>query len=74
MDQHPDSEWRQRLREMQEAQFRKTQDGLPSEKRTFRVTRKGVNGSVRSFGSIIPEVHTSHAQEVRSKLNCRPLV
>lgn len=74
IDQHPDSEWRQRLGEIQEAHFQKTQDGLPPEKRTFRVTRKGVNGSVRSFGSIIPEVHTSHAQEVRSKLNRHPHV
>jgi centromere protein I len=69
MDQHPDSEWRQRLGQIQEAHFQKTQDGLPPGKRAFKVTRKVVNGSVRSFWSVIPEVHTSHAQEVRSKIN-----
>jgi hypothetical protein len=51
--------------------FQKTQDGLPPEKRTFRVTRKGVKGSGQRYSSIVPEVHTSHAQEVSPDLILR---
>ncbi|PMD43361.1 Mis6 domain protein [Hyaloscypha variabilis F] len=60
---HPNPEWRHRLGEIQESYFQRTQDGLPSEKRTFRVTRKGVNGSRRNPTPVFPEVHTSRAQE-----------
>ncbi|PMD65163.1 Mis6-domain-containing protein [Hyaloscypha bicolor E] len=60
---HPDPEWRQRLGEIQEYHFQKTQDRLPPEKRTFSVTRKGVDGSKRKYSPIIPEVHTSRALE-----------
>lgn len=66
--QHPNPEWRQRLGEIQETHFQKTQEGLPPEKRTFRVARKSMNGSRWNKSSTIPEVHTSHAQEVSPNL------
>jgi centromere protein I len=59
--QHPNQEWGERLREIQEDYFQKTQDALPPEKRTFRVTRRSVN---RKHAALIPEVRTSLAQEV----------
>ena len=62
--QHPNPEWQQRLGEIQEVYFQRTQDGLLPEQRVFRVTRSGMNGVKRSNSSLIPEVHTSHAQEV----------
>ncbi|KAK0100090.1 hypothetical protein ONS95_013098 [Cadophora gregata] len=57
---HPNQEWRQRLGEIQELYIQKTQDGLPVEKRTFRVTRKTSTKAQKSF---LPQVYTSHAQE-----------
>ncbi|TVY81539.1 Inner kinetochore subunit mis6 [Lachnellula suecica] len=57
---HPNHEWRQRLSEIQTLHLQKTQDGLPSEQRTFRVTRRGTR---QTKSSVIPEVHTSHAHE-----------
>ncbi|TVY49879.1 Inner kinetochore subunit [Lachnellula occidentalis] len=57
---HPNHEWRQRLEEIQTVHFQKTQDGLPSEQRTFRANRRGTR---QTKPSVLPEVRTSHAQE-----------
>ncbi|OWP00465.1 hypothetical protein B2J93_776 [Marssonina coronariae] len=58
---HPNPEWRQRLGEIQELHLQRTQDGLPAEKRTFRVARKSAVTGARL--SVLPQVYTSHAQE-----------
>ncbi|KAI6714954.1 hypothetical protein JHW43_002461 [Diplocarpon mali] len=58
---HPNPEWRQRLGEIQELHLQRTQDGLPAEKRTFRVARKNAVTGARL--SVLPQVYTSHAQE-----------
>ncbi|CZR60000.1 related to Mis6 domain protein [Phialocephala subalpina] len=60
---HPNPEWRGRLGEIQEIHFQRTQEGLPIEQRAFRVVRKGANGLKRKRVSVLPDVHTSHAQE-----------
>ncbi|KAK6584557.1 hypothetical protein PZA11_002781 [Diplocarpon coronariae] len=60
-EQHPNPEWRQRLGEIQELHLQRTQDGLPAEKRTFRVARKNAVTGARL--SVLPQVYTSHAQE-----------
>ncbi|KAG0648352.1 Sim4 complex subunit mis6 [Hyphodiscus hymeniophilus] len=60
---HPNPEWRQRLGEIQDVNLQRTQDGQAPEQQNFRVTRRGLNGSKRQKTSLIPEVHTSHAQE-----------
>ncbi|TVY29041.1 Inner kinetochore subunit [Lachnellula hyalina] len=57
---HPNHEWRQRLGEIQTVHFQKTQDGLPLEQRTFRANRRGTR---QTKSSVVPEVHTSRAQE-----------
>lgn len=62
--QHPNPEWKIRLAEIQEAYAQKTVDEQQSRRDTFRVVRRGVNGVKRSRVSVIPEVHTSNAQEV----------
>ncbi|KAH9221070.1 Mis6-domain-containing protein [Leptodontidium sp. 2 PMI_412] len=58
---HPNQEWRQRLGEIQELHIQRTQDGLPAEKRTFRVARKASTKGRKP--SVLPQVYTSHAQE-----------
>lgn len=63
--QHPNHEWRQRLGEIQDVYLQKTQDDLTLGQPAFRVTRRGANGAKRAKSTIVPEVHTSHAQEVR---------
>lgn len=64
---HPNQEWRQRLGEIQELHIQKTQDGLPAEKRTFRVARKASSKTRKP--SVIPQVFTSHAQETSVTLD-----
>jgi centromere protein I len=61
--QHPNQEWRARLLEIRDTYLQKTQDTLPPEKGTFRVTRRRANDK-HATTSVIPEVRTSHAQEV----------
>jgi hypothetical protein len=51
--------------EIQEENAQKTMDALSSRQQTFRVVRRGINSTKRSKVSVVPEVHTSHAQEVR---------
>lgn len=51
--------------EIQEENAQKTLDALPNRQQTFRVVRRGVNSTKRSKVSVVPEVHTSHAHEVR---------
>jgi hypothetical protein len=65
---HPNTEWRQRLGEIQDSYLQKNQDTRSPEQRRFKVVRQGVNGVKRTRSSIIPEVHTSRAHEVRSGL------
>ncbi|KAF8851133.1 Mis6-domain-containing protein [Acephala macrosclerotiorum] len=60
---HPNLEWRTRLGEIQEFHFQRTQDGLPIEQRAFRVARKGASGLKRKRILVLPNVHTSRAQE-----------
>lgn len=62
--QHPNPEWKVRLAEIQEEYAQKTVDEQQSRRDTFRVVRRGINGVKRSRVSVIPEVHTSNAQEV----------
>ncbi|KFY46422.1 hypothetical protein V494_00465 [Pseudogymnoascus sp. VKM F-4513 (FW-928)] len=61
--QHPNPEWKTRLAEIQEDYAQRTVDEQQSRRDTFRVVRRGVNGVKRSRVSVIPEVHTSNAQE-----------
>lgn len=63
--QHPNHEWRQRLREIQDVYLQRTQDGRLPEQRNFRAARRGMNSAKRVKIFIVPEVHTSDAQEVR---------
>ncbi|KAF4624700.1 hypothetical protein G7Y89_g13464 [Cudoniella acicularis] len=60
---HPNPEWREHLGEIQATHYQRTQDGLPPEKRTFRVARKGPNGGKYARNPAIPGVHTLNAQE-----------
>ncbi|KFY67817.1 hypothetical protein V496_01400 [Pseudogymnoascus sp. VKM F-4515 (FW-2607)] len=60
---HPNPEWKVRLAEIQEEYAQKTVDEQQSRRDTFRVVRRGINGVKRSRVSVIPEVHTSNAQE-----------
>ncbi|KFY00890.1 hypothetical protein O988_03035 [Pseudogymnoascus sp. VKM F-3808] len=60
---HPNPEWKARLAEIQEEYAQKTVDEQQSRRDTFRVVRRGINGVKRSRVSVIPEVHTSNAQE-----------
>jgi centromere protein I len=62
--QHPNREWREKLGEIQAIHFQRTQDGRAPERRAFRVTRQAASGGKRAKRSVIPEVLTSHAQEV----------
>lgn len=48
-----------RLGEIQDVHFQKTQDGLLPERRAFHVNRRDGNKSY-----LLPQVHTSNAQEV----------
>ena len=61
MWQHPDNEWRQRLRAIQESN--RSHDTPFAAEGGFKVIRQG---TARSKASILPEVHTSRAQEVGS--------
>ncbi|KFZ20172.1 hypothetical protein V502_03299 [Pseudogymnoascus sp. VKM F-4520 (FW-2644)] len=60
---HPNPEWKARLAEIQEEYAQKIVDEQQSRRDTFRVVRRGINGVKRSRVSVIPEVHTSNAQE-----------
>ncbi|KAH8683370.1 Mis6-domain-containing protein [Tricladium varicosporioides] len=60
---HPNPEWQIRLGEIQAAHYQRAQDGLPSEQRAFRVTRRSANKQKISQNSVIPEVRTLNAQE-----------
>jgi hypothetical protein len=60
----PNQEWREHLHAIQEGNSRKEPHGLPSVERAFRVQRKSANAARMTQSSTIPEVHTSHAQEV----------
>lgn len=51
---------------IQDAYVQRTQDGLSLEQQTFKIARKGMNGLKSKRGSILPDVYTSHAQEVSS--------
>jgi len=61
---HPNQEWRERLQVIQVTSSQRAQDGLSGEKQAFRVARKSASGTRRTRSSVLPEVHTSHAQEV----------
>ncbi|KAE8447373.1 hypothetical protein EG329_010787 [Mollisiaceae sp. DMI_Dod_QoI] len=65
---HPNPEWRGRLGEIQDIHFQRTQDDLSTEQRTFRVARKVGTGLKRKRGPVLPDVHTSHAQESSTTL------
>jgi hypothetical protein len=66
MLQHPDLEWRKRLDDIQRAHAQ-TLEERSRPRDAFRVARRAGHtvGSVKA-ASLIPEVHTSHAQEVRA--------
>jgi hypothetical protein len=51
--------------EIQEENAQKTLDTLPNRQQAFRVFRRGINSTKRNKVSVVPEVHTSHAHEVR---------
>ncbi|KAF4463237.1 hypothetical protein FALBO_9945 [Fusarium albosuccineum] len=57
---HPDTQWRERLDEIQEAHLSQSQEGLSRPRDGFRVHRP-IGRSARS--KLIPLVHTSHATE-----------
>jgi centromere protein I len=59
---HPDPQWRERLDEIQEAHYHKSQGGPSQPRDGFRVHRP-IGRSARN--KIVPLVHTSHATEVR---------
>ncbi|ORY71132.1 Mis6-domain-containing protein [Pseudomassariella vexata] len=59
---HPDPQWRERLHEIQRAHTRPL-DELAKPRDAFRVSRHYGNSNGRGKGAIIPQVHTSHAQE-----------
>ncbi|OCK91240.1 Mis6-domain-containing protein, partial [Cenococcum geophilum 1.58] len=56
---HPDTEWRKRFLVIHDASARRTESPL-TQQNGFRVLRQGVK---RNKVSIIPEVHTFHANE-----------
>jgi len=65
--QHPNQEWRQRLGEIQDVYFQKTQDGFLPGQKAFHVNRRDGSKS-----SLLPQVQTSNAQEVSLiRLLCR---
>ena len=68
--QHPNQEWRERLCEIQETYLQRTQDGLLPRQRAFRVTRRREIERNIAFSSVMPEVRTSHAQEVGCENRC----
>jgi centromere protein I len=73
--QHPNPEWRKRLLQIQEEHAQRAQDALPIRQQAFRVARRGLNGTKRGKVSVLPEVHTSNAQEVCLRLAfCRTLL
>ncbi|ESZ92293.1 Mis6 domain-containing protein [Sclerotinia borealis F-4128] len=57
---HPNREWRARLGEIQEDHLRRIEDELVPTPQNFRVSRKSVKE--RKHG-VLPEVHTSYAQD-----------
>ncbi|KAI9646770.1 hypothetical protein NHQ30_004769 [Ciborinia camelliae] len=57
---HPNREWRERLGEIQEDHLRRIKDELVSTHRNFRVSRRSIKE--RKHG-VLPEVHTSYAQD-----------
>ncbi|PQE30791.1 Mis6 domain-containing protein [Rutstroemia sp. NJR-2017a WRK4] len=62
---HPNREWKERLGEIQENHLQRTQDGLLSERRNFRVARKSAKERKHS---VVPPVHTSYAHETSTTL------
>ncbi|KAF5006401.1 hypothetical protein FDECE_7217 [Fusarium decemcellulare] len=57
---HPDTQWRERLDEIQEAHLSQSQEGLSRPRDGFRVHRPIGRGA---RNKLIPLVHTSHATE-----------
>ncbi|KAH6963573.1 Mis6-domain-containing protein [Fusarium avenaceum] len=57
---HPDPQWRERLDEIQEAHYHKSQGGPSQPRDGFRVHRP-IGRSARN--KVVPLVHTSHATE-----------
>ncbi|KAI1853766.1 hypothetical protein JX266_001750 [Neoarthrinium moseri] len=59
---HPDPQWRERLDEIQQAHARSLED-RDQPKDAFRVARHINNAGQSKRPPVVPEVHTSHAQE-----------
>ncbi|KAK6610624.1 hypothetical protein H4I96_02222 [Botrytis cinerea] len=57
---HPNREWRERLGRIQEDHLQRTEDTLVSTHQNFRISRK--TAKERKHG-LLPEVHTSYAQD-----------
>ncbi|EMR83782.1 putative mis6 domain-containing protein [Botrytis cinerea BcDW1] len=57
---HPNREWRERLDRIQEDHLQRTEDTLVSTHQNFRISRK--TAKERKHG-LLPEVHTSYAQD-----------
>lgn len=58
---HPNQEWKERLQTIQYTNSQRANNGRSTEQHAFKVARKS-NGARRTRSSILPEVHTSHAQ------------
>lgn len=60
---HPNPEWKERLAQIQEMEAQRSRNDTNGHLDSFRVVRRGISGVKRSRVSVVPEVHTSHAQE-----------
>lgn len=63
LGQHPNTEWAERISEIQTAHAQRSRDLQRRNNNAFKVVRRGINGVKHSKTSVVPEVQTSRAQE-----------